>query len=49
MKISQWIRDRRTAAGLTQAELAVKAGVTQTIVSQWERGAAEPSPPLRTF
>lgn len=44
MKTSQWIRDHRTAAGLTQAELAAKAGVTQPIVSQWERGIAEPSP-----
>ncbi|HEX6904863.1 MAG TPA: N-6 DNA methylase [Thermoanaerobaculia bacterium] len=44
MNISQWIRDRRAAAGLTQAELAAKTGVTQPIVSQWERGVAEPSP-----
>jgi type I restriction enzyme M protein len=44
MDISQWIRDRRAAAGLTQAQLAEKTGVTQPIVSQWERGIAEPSP-----
>jgi len=44
MKTSQWIKDRRAAAGLSQAQLAEKAGVTQPIVSQWERGVAEPSP-----
>jgi type I restriction enzyme M protein len=44
MDISQWIRDRRAAAGLTQAQLAEQTGVTQPIVSQWERGIAEPSP-----
>ncbi|HEX3553073.1 MAG TPA: N-6 DNA methylase [Thermoanaerobaculia bacterium] len=44
MKTAQWIRDRRTAAGLSQAELAQKVGVTQPIVSQWERGIAKPSP-----
>ena len=47
MKISQWIRDRRAAAGLTQAELAAKTGVIQPIVSQWERGVAEPGPIAR--
>jgi type I restriction enzyme M protein len=44
MDISQWIRDRRAAAGLTQAQLAEQTGVTQPIVSQWERGTAEPGP-----
>jgi type I restriction enzyme M protein len=44
MKTSQWIKDRRAAAGLSQAQLAEKTGVTQPIVSQWERGIAEPSP-----
>jgi type I restriction enzyme M protein len=43
MKISQWIRDRRAAAGLTQVDLAEKTGVTPSIVSQWERGIAKPS------
>jgi transcriptional regulator with XRE-family HTH domain len=43
MKLSQWIRDRRTAAGLSRTDLAGKTGVTQSIVSQWERGIAEPS------
>jgi type I restriction enzyme M protein len=44
MKTMNWIRDRRTAAGWSQAELADKVGVTQPIVSQWERGVAAPSP-----
>jgi type I restriction enzyme M protein len=43
MKSAKWIRDRRTAAGLSQAELAAKVGVPQPIVSQWERGVAQPS------
>jgi type I restriction enzyme M protein len=43
MKSAKWIRDRRTAAGLSQAELAAQVGVTQPIVSQWERGVAQPS------
>src|SRR4029077_12438315 len=43
MDISRWIRERRTAAGLTQAQLAEKTGVTQSIVFQWERGVTEPS------
>jgi type I restriction enzyme M protein len=44
MKNAEWIRDRRSAAGLSPAELAAKMGVTRAIVDQWERGAAEPSP-----
>jgi type I restriction enzyme M protein len=44
MKTAKWIHAQRSEAGLTQAELAEKAGVTQSIVSQWERGIAEPSP-----
>src|SRR5436305_12907862 len=44
MKTAKWIRERRAAAGLSQAELAHKVGVTQPIVSQWERGIAKPSP-----
>jgi type I restriction enzyme M protein len=44
MKTAKWICERRAAAGLTQAQLAQKTGVTQPIVSQWERGIAKPSP-----
>ena len=43
MKTAKWIREHRVAVGLTQAQLAKKTGVTQPIVSQWERGIAKPS------
>jgi len=44
MKTSDWIRDRRATTGLSQAALAEKIGVTQGIVSQWERDVVDPSP-----
>jgi predicted nucleotidyltransferase/DNA-binding XRE family transcriptional regulator len=37
------LRDARTAAGLTQAELARRAGVTQSVVSAYEAGRREPA------
>jgi predicted nucleotidyltransferase/DNA-binding XRE family transcriptional regulator len=37
------IRDARTAAGLTQAELAGRAGITQSVISAYEHGRREPS------
>ena len=37
------IRDARTAASLTQAELARRAGITQSVVSAYEHGRREPS------
>jgi type I restriction enzyme M protein len=43
MKTAQWIRERRTASGLTQAQLAKKTGFTRSIISQWEGGIAKPS------
>ena len=46
MKTSQWIRDRRAAAGLTQAELGRKVGASQPMISLWERGASEPPPDM---
>lgn len=36
------IRDARLAAGLSQGELALIAGVTQPVVSAYERGVREP-------
>lgn len=33
----------RQTIGVTQADLAHKLGVTQSLVAQWERGAAMPS------
>jgi transcriptional regulator with XRE-family HTH domain len=41
----QWgetIRQMRTMAGLDQTQLAEILGVTQSIVSQWEKGKSEP-------
>lgn len=37
------LRDARRAAGLTQAELARRAGVTQSVISAYESGRREPA------
>jgi transcriptional regulator with XRE-family HTH domain len=37
------IRERRLAHGLTQAQLALRAGTTQTALSRLERGALSPT------
>ena len=37
------IRELRTAANLTQADLAARIGVASITVSRWERGETEPS------
>jgi len=37
------IRELRTAAGLTQLELANKVNVTPSTVYNWEKGRNEPS------
>ncbi len=36
------VREARTIAGLTQAELAVAVGTKQSVISRWERGVEEP-------
>ncbi len=41
------LRDARTRAGLTQGELARRAGTSQAAISAYEGGAKEPS--LATF
>lgn len=40
---SELIRDARTRAGLTQVQLAARAGVTQSVISTYENGRREPS------
>jgi transcriptional regulator with XRE-family HTH domain len=40
--IGKRLKNRRLRAGLTQEELAVKAGTTQTTVARIERDAVEP-------
>lgn len=47
MDIARTIRDARRAAGLTQAELAARAGTSQATLSAYERGRKAPS--LRTL
>ncbi len=36
------IREARSLAGLSQAELAARIGTTQPVVSRWERGTESP-------
>src|SRR5260370_28847373 len=36
------IREARSLAGLSQAELAARIGPTQPVVSRWERGTESP-------
>jgi len=38
LDLGQWIRERRAANGMTQAELALLAGVGRRLVSELERG-----------
>jgi uncharacterized protein len=40
------LRDTRRRAGLSQVELAQRAGVTQSVVSAYESGARQPSLPM---
>ena len=48
MKAAGLLREARTAAGLSQAELAQKAGVTQSVISVYEAGRRQPSLPTLT-
>ena len=41
------LRQARVAAGLSQAELAARAGVTQSVISAYESGHRQPA--LRTL
>jgi ribosome-binding protein aMBF1 (putative translation factor) len=44
--LGQMVYDRRSALGLTQAELAARAGMTQPQLSRLEAGGATPTVPL---
>ena len=43
IQLATYIRSRRKNIGLTQKELAEKAGVSTNTVARWERGETEPS------
>jgi transcriptional regulator with XRE-family HTH domain len=43
-----WLRDRRTAAGFTQGDLAVLLAVDPTTVYRWEAGIALPRRGIRS-
>ena len=43
MRAASLLREARLRAGLTQKELASRAGVKPSAVSRWERGEVEPS------
>jgi len=40
------VREARLRAGLTQAELASRAGITQSVISAYEAGRRQPSLPV---
>jgi transcriptional regulator with XRE-family HTH domain len=44
--LGQMVHDRRAELGLTQADLAVRAGMTQPQLSRLESGGATPTVPL---
>ena len=41
VRLGQWIRQARVAAGMTQSQLARLAGVSQSTISRLERGRLE--------
>lgn len=43
---STLLREARRRAGLTQAQLAARAGVTQSVISAYESGRRQPSLPV---
>lgn len=48
-QIAKAVIEARLRKGLTQAQLAEKAGTTQPVISRIERGTTEPSPSLSTI
>jgi transcriptional regulator with XRE-family HTH domain len=45
VNVATTLRDGRTRAGLTQAELAARAGTSQATISAYESGRKSPSVP----
>jgi transcriptional regulator with XRE-family HTH domain len=43
MDAATLVRDARRRAGLTQAELAARAGISQPVVAAYERGRRDPT------
>ena len=42
MKFPEWLKRNINRKGLTQTELGLRAGVSQSTVSAWCRGAQDP-------
>lgn len=42
-RFDEWLRDEMLRRELTQSELARKAGISQTLISQWVNGRRTPS------
>ena len=42
MKITNHVKQLRLAAGMTQAELATRLGITTPSITKWERGRSNP-------
>ena len=42
MKINEIIKEKRTAKGLTQEEIATYLGVSTPAVNKWEKGVSYP-------
>lgn len=45
MEAANLLREARTSSGLSQAELACRAGITQSVISVYESGRRQPSVP----
>lgn len=42
-RLASVMRDKRVQLGITQVDLAARCGVSQGVVSDWERGVSTPS------